>query len=328
MIVPQFWAEARVQSPRRKNETQVTVRRLGWSDSSPEEAQSMAQRRAEEALERIRQGDSLVARAEPKVAYNGAEGVPIREEILGKRGDIIITRNAYGAHCLNTPDVLIADIDDELNIGTRPLLVMAAALCILATTTVTVTGRTWLIFPFVLVVLLGAYPAVKGLRLLRDKAKGGARKAAIARIESFVAKHPDWRVRLYETPAGLRAMALHRCFAPNEGEVTEFFSAIGADPVYAAMCRRQQCFRARLTAKPWRIGVETHMKPRPGTWPIKPEQRAKRQAWVAAYEAKAKAFAACAFIKEVGNGTLADKARQVMELHDTLSQATSGRSLA
>lgn len=45
------------------------------------------------------------------MAYNGAQGVPIREEVLERHGDTVITRNGYGAKCLNTPDVLFADVD-------------------------------------------------------------------------------------------------------------------------------------------------------------------------------------------------------------------------
>jgi hypothetical protein len=38
--------------------------------------------------------------------YNGAAGVPIREEIVGRHGETVITRNSYGARCLNMPNVL------------------------------------------------------------------------------------------------------------------------------------------------------------------------------------------------------------------------------
>lgn len=48
---------------------------------------------------------------EPLVPYTGADGVPIREENLAEHGSTVITRNSYGARCLNTPDVLFADID-------------------------------------------------------------------------------------------------------------------------------------------------------------------------------------------------------------------------
>ena len=36
----------------------------------------------------------------------GGIGLPIREEVLARNGDDVITRNSYGARCLNEPDVL------------------------------------------------------------------------------------------------------------------------------------------------------------------------------------------------------------------------------
>jgi len=54
-------------------------------------------------------GEKLIRR-EPKIPYKGAAGVPIREEIVSRHGETIITRNAYGARCLNTPNVLFADV--------------------------------------------------------------------------------------------------------------------------------------------------------------------------------------------------------------------------
>src|SRR5262245_45571689 len=99
MIVPQFWAEARIQQ--RVEKRQVTVRRFGWSDESQADAQINADARAREALARILAGESL-PRRERKRPYNGAQGVPIREEIVDRHGDVVLTRNSYGALCLNT----------------------------------------------------------------------------------------------------------------------------------------------------------------------------------------------------------------------------------
>ncbi|HEY1066209.1 MAG TPA: hypothetical protein VGE52_08875, partial [Pirellulales bacterium] len=124
MIVPQYWAESRVQ--RRENRRQVTVRRFGWSDESQEAAQRHADQRAQEALNRIWHGEKL-ARRERKLAYNGAQGVPIREEILNRYGDAIVTRNAYGARCLNTPNVLFVDVDD----ASQPSATLTCALILL-----------------------------------------------------------------------------------------------------------------------------------------------------------------------------------------------------
>jgi hypothetical protein len=108
MIVPTYWSEARKQH--RQNGKQVTIRRFGWSDISESEAAAMAESRASEALARRLKGQRLPQR-DQKVAYGGASGIPIREEILGRQNDVVITRNGYGARCLNTPDVLFADVD-------------------------------------------------------------------------------------------------------------------------------------------------------------------------------------------------------------------------
>src|SRR5437588_8787138 len=110
MLVPKFWAEGRFQE--QSAERQITVHRFGWSDESQANAQAMADARAHEALARLLRGEKL-PRRELKRAYNGSEGVPIREEIVASYGEVVLTRNSYGAVCLNTPNVLFADIDFE-----------------------------------------------------------------------------------------------------------------------------------------------------------------------------------------------------------------------
>ena len=108
MIVPQYWAEGRIQH--KKAGKQVTMRRFGWSDESEEAAQEMADARTEEALQKFLSGEKL-EKYEPKIAYNGADGVPIREEIVDRLGENILTRNSYGALCINSPDVFFIDVD-------------------------------------------------------------------------------------------------------------------------------------------------------------------------------------------------------------------------
>src|SRR5690349_7262445 len=102
MLIPRFWAEARARH--RERTRQITIRRFGWSDASQDEAQAMAEARANEALQRAIRGEILIRR-EASVAYGGV-GLPIREEILEIVGRNVVTRNSYGARCLNTPDVL------------------------------------------------------------------------------------------------------------------------------------------------------------------------------------------------------------------------------
>ncbi len=324
MIVPQFWAEGRVQI--REKGKQITVRRFGWSDTSEAEAQANADARAQDALERLLSGGD-VPRRELKRGYNGADGVPIREEIIARHGDTIITRNSYGARCLNTPDVLFADVDFQP--ASQPVLSCFLALVLLILLVVVGwshrpfgTAILWAVLTFV----IGSIVA-RVILAVRLKMKDTPLVAARKRIERFLAKHPDWTLRIYQTPAGLRVLAMHRTFSPGEPDVAAFFSALGTDPVYVRMCMNQQCFRARLSAKPWRIGVGDHLRPG-GVWPVAPERLPLRQAWVAKYEAAAQAFAACTLLETLGNGTTHPKARAVQELHDQLSRATVGLPIA
>ena len=110
MLIPYFWAECRLQN--KSGKKQATVKRWGWSDVSQDDAQAMADRRASEAMERVLNGEKL-RRRETKDTYGTADGVPIREEVVSRHADIAITRNSYGSLCLNTPNVLFADVDAE-----------------------------------------------------------------------------------------------------------------------------------------------------------------------------------------------------------------------
>jgi hypothetical protein len=158
--------------------------------------------------------------------------------------------------------------------------------------------------------------------------KGGPKRHARDRIGRFLTTHADWHLRIYRTPAGLRVLALHRIFAPDESAVTEFFEALGTDPVYRRMCRNQHCFRALLSPKPWRIGIADHMKPRPGLWPVNPERIPGRNLWIQKYEKAAEHYAACTFIEALGATTMAPEARAVQKLHDELSRAESNLPIA
>jgi hypothetical protein len=325
MIIPEYWAEGRARG--RGDGRQVTVRRFGWSDISPDEAQANADARAAEALRRVLAGETL-ARREPKVPYNGAEGVPIREEIVSRHGDVVITRNSYGARCLNSPNVLFADIDQSRSppcalgcVSFLGLGGLAAWIGWLASSWVLGLVLAGVALPFSWLVATLIYRAF--LQLM-----GGPEAVARASIERFATGHPDWALRLYRTPAGFRVLVAHRPFDPNEPEVRVFFAAVRADRMYVRMCLNQQCFRARVSPKPWRIGIAKHMKPRPGVWPVRAERLAERQEWIAIYEAAATRFAACEFRDTVGSGVTHAQIAPVVKLHDDLCRATSGLPIA
>lgn len=324
MIVPQYWAESRRQH--RAAGRQITVRRFGWSDTSEQDAQANADARADEALSHALAGENVRPR-EPKLPYNGAEGVPIREEIVSLHGETIITRNAYGARCLNTPNVLFADVDFPQALPLSFTLGLLAVMLALALAAGTAYSSGLGIALAVVSGLFVFWMTKKGFAVMQ-RLRGGPAHAVEKQIEHFIQTHPGWGVRCYRTPAGLRLLATHQTFDPADPQVGEFFRAVGADPVYQAMCQNQQCFRARVSAKPWRIGISAHMKPRPGVWPIALAHQAARDAWVRQYEAVAEGFAACAFGGSLGNPNIHPAVRAVMDLHDELCRATRSLPLA
>jgi hypothetical protein len=270
-------------------------------------------------MDRVRTGQT-VHRRDLKRAYNGSEGVPIREEVFSRQGETVITRNSYGALCLNTPNVLFADIDFEDGPDWRVLLViLAVAMCGLVA--VAWQFHWGWICPAVLLAIALAYFAALWLHRLLVKLAGGWEAIARRNIESFLERHPDWYVRLYRTPAGLRVLVVSQTFDPSDPRVAEFFQALGTDPIYVRMCMRQHCFRARVSPKPWRIGIPHHMKPRPGVWPVDPERLPQRQMWIESYERAAEGYASCQFIAALGSGRVDPAAAEVQRLHDELSKA-------
>lgn len=151
----------------------------------------------------------------------------------------------------------------------------------------------------------------------------------MARLRAFLQDQPAWAVRVYRTPAGLRLLVTQGPVEPGSTQAQAFFNAVGADPLYVRMCENQHCYRARLTGKPWRMGIEKRLRPRPGVWPVSADRMPVRQAWVRNYDTRAQDFAACAWIESVGCGVVHPTVQPVVDLHDNLSQALQpGKPLA
>lgn len=324
MIVPEFWAEARIQ--KRFPDRQITVRRFGWSDKSEADAQQHADERVKDAFERIVRGEAL-PRRERKVRYNGDDGLPIREEVVDRTGDSIVTRNSYGARCLNTPDVFFADVDfpETFNDSCAVWVVSFFIACAVAGyTDSTLFGV--LAFP---VPILLHYGFLWIRHQWRTVFHGGIEAIALDRIQSFSDAHPEWHLRIYRSPNGFRILAMHNVFDPRSAEVENAFRMLEVDPTYMVMCQKQNCFRARLTAKPWRIGIESRLKPRPGVWPIAKERLPARRVWVKEYESTASNYAACRFVKAVGAVHKVNaKAKSICDYHDRICQVQANIELA
>lgn len=326
MIVPEFWAEAKATAT--IDGELRTYQRFGWSDRSEQDAQDKADARLAEAIDGAIRGEHD-RRIDPRVAYNGAEGVPIREEILSRHGDSVITRNGYGALCLNTPGVLFADVDvvEQTDARYGWFVFFGAAASAFGMLYFHRIG----VFQFWLMLILAALLSglVGGMvKRLTDRFGADPYAAALSRIESVAAGYPQWILRVYRTPNGFRVLAMHGLFDPAGTETQKFMRAIGGDRRYALMCRNQKCFRARLSPKPWRIGIERHITPRPGVWPITEAQAQERSRWVRTYEVAAARYAACRYVKTLGKGLSSHECESVRRLHDELCKVSSNLPIA
>lgn len=324
MIVPEFWSEAK--STISDHGKQRTIMRFGWSDVSESDAHKNAEQRVSDAVAQHRAGDSVRAR-DHKVPYNGAEGLPIREEIVERHGEAVITRNSYGALCLNTPDVVFADIDVE---GSSSLWIMWLVILVFFAAGLFAARYydTWWIV--VVAVVIGSAlsgPVAKRVSQIIAAFKPDPFDSARAKVESFATENPDWLLRLYRTPNGFRVLVMHRRFNPTEEPAFEFMDRLGSDPLYVLMCRNQKCFRARISPKPWRIDVD-HIKPQPGVWPIKQERMAARREWIRHYEHKARKFASCRYEATLGRGRTDRKCDAIRAIHDNYCQADRDLEIA
>lgn len=75
---------------------------------------------------------------------------------------------------------------------------------------------------------------------------------AIAALKAWVEQNPEMGFRVYRTAAGLRHICTTEEFDPTEYSTRRLMQQFYTDPLYMRLCQFQECFRARLTPKPWR----------------------------------------------------------------------------
>ena len=97
---------------------------------------------------------------------------------------------------------------------------------------------------------------------------------------------------------------------------------LGSDTLYRRLTEKQACFRARLTAKPWRVGCN---RP-PNRYPWKDaDAEIKYRKWQRDYEAKCGAYGICELVEVFGKGCGHEKINAVVALHD---KHTCGKTAA
>jgi hypothetical protein len=287
MKIPKYWARATAETtPPRGG----PVRFSCWRSSDTSEA--VAHQAALAAARRILDG---ILRGKRLDRYDyGA--MPLREEVLNtvETSDhqllAILTRNGYGSIVLNTGRVMFVDIDFPEQTGD------------------------------------GGKSLFKGLFGRKQKSADEEKEQrARTAVEQFVEDNPAWGMRLYRTFAGLRAIVTHDVIEPQNASAIDVLKQLGSDPLYIKLCKAQECFRARLTPKPWRCGCA----PNPLRHPITDQKLlAWYEHWKEEYESKQAAFATCRFLTPLGNPFVHPEAEQIVELHDFTTRANEALPLA
>lgn len=131
---------------------------------------------------------------------------------------------------------------------------------------------------------------------------------------------PRLQFRLYATHSGFRVIVTGQEFAPSDPEVDHLFQAMRADPLYALLCRKQDCFRARLTPKPSRIRQKAIRL----RYPYDDKLQARLDTWSVSYAERGQRYAVCKLMEVIGR----DDPDRVVRYHDERTGAYSDRPLA
>lgn len=289
MRIPRHWTRGRVQladAQGRMHEFEA----WGWSNDSLAEAERKGQERATNVGRRILEGD----RPDRRYGYGAA---PLREEIGREYCDgagrvhSIITTNSYGCQVLNTTQLMFVDVDLPV-----------------------IRARENVLYRLRRLVGMAAESPRQ-----RHEAK------LLANLDELLQANDRGCIRIYRTKAGLRYVLCDQVPLPESDEAARLMDALGADPLYQRLCKAQECYRARLTPKPWRCGLRTQRVNYP--WPD-PEARRAFVRWQQEYKTVAARYATCELLREVGPRPSGGPAAEMLDLHDSMTRATSGLPLA
>ena len=146
----------------------------------------------------------------------------------------------------------------------------------------------------------------------------------LSRIRAALAPESGGSFRIYRTAAGFRVLATDPLFTPGAPETERLMGGLGADPAYMHLCRVQDCFRARLTPKPWRCGVPDP----PGRFPRSSDDEAALATWIVAYEHATQDKATCRAVEQIGWNRVHADAEDIVRLHDDRTKASANLPLA
>lgn len=127
--------------------------------------------------------------------------------------------------------------------------------------------------------------------------------------------------RVYETRKGVRVIVLGRSFDAKDKGTRKIMRRFNCDWLYTTLCMKQDCFRARLTPKPYRMRIPTVKV----QYPRGVEEEVKLKDWLSVYDAESVKYCVCKFIGQFGD---AHKSGEIVKYHDEATGAHKNLKLA
>ena len=149
------------------------------------------------------------------------------------------------------------------------------------------------------------------LRLLGKNTEPEAR--LLQSLRSLVSGGVLQGARVYRTSRGWRILALDSSLSPASARMQSIFETLHADALYAHLCARQQCWRARLTPKPSKVGMPRYPRPMCSAEASSPAVLE----WIERYRAASEQAAVCRLVETVGSVP----AHPIIALHDEWTRA-------
>jgi len=289
MKFARYWARGTAEATGRNGAFVSAVAR-GWSNENPEEARRCARERAAKVAAALATGD--MSRQQ---YFYGERPLPepIVRDFRNEDGETIgvVTRNSYGSLVLNTQELMFIDVDDGESAGAQPAGDLISSV-------LSLFGRRRAPAP------VAAGPVERAERIAREKGLG---------------------VRAYRTASGYRFLITNYGFSAASGEAESLMKQFGADPLYVRLCKAQECFRARLTPKPWRVNVPQP----PVTFPFEGDsERARFAEWERRYNGVITRYATCRPAGSYGGALMERRFSPLIGYHDQVTNVSTGLPLA
>jgi len=228
-------------------------------------------------------------------------------------GQWAITRNGYGCRILCVEKLFIADIDCfNWNPWEWILLKVPSVWDRLLDLRLSLTGRgrekvakkkkEHFIWQAAQSKAMDLWPGAPKERL-----------ESLTRICKFGMEDSSLSFDIYRTTRGFRVIERSRAWDARAQAAQNLMQQLGCDELYMTLCRKQDCFRARLEAKPWRCGS---VRP-PVKYPFNGiHEEQTFNAWLNDFQDRAKHRRACAWIGHLGEDSYWEPARALCKMHE------------